>query len=92
MMLNVLYFRFVIELSQKTRRLLLIAEITYLSGVLGMEMVGAAYRSQYGVTLIYGLISSFEELLEMCGIVTMICALLDYLSVYIKGVQFTFNP
>ena len=73
-----------------SRRLFLIAGITYISGVLGMEMVGGAYVSQYGKTLTYGIIGSFEELLEMSGILVMIYALLDYLSVHIKGVQFIF--
>jgi len=41
MIFGLVYLRFLVDLPPKTRHLFLIAGLVYISGVLGMEMVGA---------------------------------------------------
>ena len=88
---GVFYLRFLIDLRPKTRNLFLIAGIVYVSGVLGMEMVGANYWYHYGSNLTYGIMATVEEILEMSGILVFIYALLDYLERYVQEMQITFG-
>ncbi len=90
MIFGLVYLRFLIDLPPKTRHLFLIAGIVYISGVLGMEMVGANLWYRYGSNLTYGIMATVEEILEMSGILIFIYALLDYLETYVKDMQITF--
>jgi len=90
MIFGVVYLRFLIDLPPKTRHLFMIAGIVYISGVLGMEMIGAKYWSRYGADLTYGIMATVEEILEMSGILVFIYALIDYLETYVKDIQITF--
>jgi hypothetical protein len=75
------YFQFFLDLPKNTRYLFLLAAIFYISGSLGMEMVGGFFRVSFGRLGIITLIAIvIEEFLEMLGIVTFIYALLTYLS------------
>lgn len=91
MIFAVVYHRFVIDLPPKTRHLFLVAGVIYISGVLGMEMVGANYWSLYGENLTYGIMATVEEILEMSGILVFIYALLDYLETYVQDMLITFS-
>ena len=72
--------------------LFIIAGCLYVSGALGMEMVGGNYRDMVGeVDLNYGLITSFEETLEMAGIILFIYGLLDYLRSLSNKIRFRFE-
>jgi len=90
MIFGIVYLRFLIDLPPKTRQLFLFGGIVYISGVLGMEMVGAKYWSSYGGNLTYGIIATVEEILEMSGILIFIYALLDYLETHVRNMQITF--
>ena len=90
MIFGAVYLKFLIDLPSKTRHIFLIAGIVYISGVLGMEMVGAQYWSRYGPDLTYGITATVEEVLEMSGILVFIYGLLDYLETYVQGMQITF--
>lgn len=74
------YWRFLLSLPSKTKRLFFIAGGIYLSGTLGMELIGGYYADLYGENnLTYALITHVEELLEMMGIVLFIYTLLSYM-------------
>ncbi len=75
------YFKFWLHLPHKTRYLFLISAVFYVSGALGMEMVGGLLRVDFGrrsLVTLTGIV--LEESLEMTGIVIFIYALLAYLS------------
>jgi hypothetical protein len=74
------YCKFFLNLPEKTRYLFMLAAIFYLSGTLGMEMVGGLLREYFGrlgIITIIGIV--IEEFLEMTGILTFIYSLLSYL-------------
>jgi len=73
------------------RRLLATAALVYVGGVLGMELVGSWYTSQYGWSLAYGFIASLEELLEMLGVVVLVYALLNYMETFLDSIRIDFD-
>jgi len=85
---GLLYVRFLNYLPRRSCRLFLGAGAVYLAGVIGMEMIGSAYVSNYGYDLTYGILASIEEILEMSGIALFIFALLDYLEKEVTVVSF----
>ncbi|MBW4561338.1 MAG: hypothetical protein KME32_09285 [Mojavia pulchra JT2-VF2] len=75
------YFNFLRHLPNKTQYLFLLAATVYISGTLGMEMVGGILREVFGrLGLITAIGIVIEEVLEMIGIVIFIYTLLAYLS------------
>lgn len=81
LLLFVLYARFLINLPKKTMILFLVAGITYITGALGFEMLGASWAYLHETdNLIYSLIVTCEEFLEILGIVFFIYALIQYIS------------
>ncbi len=83
-----LFGRFIITLPKKTRRLFLIAGTIYVAGAIGTEMVGGYYADYYTTeNMIYVLITTLEEVLEMVGVIVFIYALLSYIASYMNGVD-----
>ncbi len=75
------YLGFVWRLPLQVRWKVVVAGATYLSGVVGMELVGGAWADSRGKeNLGYGLITTTEELLEMLGLSLFIYALLVLLK------------
>ncbi len=86
------FLQFLTALPAKTRRLFLIAGTIYVSGALGMEMVGGYYTYFYAYKdITYTIITTIEESLEMLGIIIFIYALLNYIGSYLKGVSLRIN-
>lgn len=91
------FLRFLRALPAKTRRLILIAGSVYVSGALGMELVGGHYAYfnlpyfHFYKDITYAIITTIEETLEMLGIIIFIYALLDYIVFYLKGVSLRIN-
>lgn len=94
------YLKFLIDLPSRTQRLVLIAGTLYVAGTLGMEMIDGAYANQNGSriwgtqglrasleALVYTLMMTCEEALEMIGIVIFIYTLLSYLGDCIQEVR-----
>jgi hypothetical protein len=82
------FLPFLIHLPAKTRRLFFLAGTIFVTGALGMEMVGGYYSSSYGEeNMIYQIIVTIEEFLEMLGVIVFIYALLSYMSFNMKGVE-----
>jgi hypothetical protein len=94
------YLKFLQDLPTRTKRLFLTAGTLYVAGTLGMEMVDGAYADQYGwriwnrqdlkptwEALVYTLMMTCEEALEMVGVLIFIYALLSYLGSCIQEVR-----
>jgi hypothetical protein len=74
------YLPFLIHLDGRTRRLFVLAGMTYVGGALGMELPGGALAEGYGLDCsAYLAVMTVEEVLEMTGVVIFIYALLDYM-------------
>lgn len=84
--LGLLFLKFLFKLPSLTRFLFLLGGFVFVSGAVGLEMIGGKYWSAQGwaidgsdpVDLRYALIITLEELLEMLGIVIFIFALSRY--------------
>lgn len=79
------YYKFLRNLPKETARLFLISGSIYVLGGLGLEMVGAyIYYGNRGLedpkTLIYVIITTLEESLEMLGMALFLFALLSFLA------------
>jgi hypothetical protein len=82
--------RFLFRLPAATRNLFITAGIVFVSGAVGMEMIGGQYVFYNGKEeLQYALMITLEEVLEMAGVVIFIYALSSYLikNVSDKSIQ-----
>ena len=79
--LGFFFLRFWWKLPPKTRAWFFIAATLYLGGALGMELFDGNYAATYGkANLTYNLLSTFEEALEVSGIIVFIYGLLRYIA------------
>ena len=86
--LAVFYSSFLFKLPKTTRVNFIVAGIIYITGLIGIEMLGGHYHELHGrQNLTYSLISTLEESLEMLGLILFIRALLDYLSVHFSEIS-----
>jgi hypothetical protein len=86
LLLAIVYLKFVWELPKVTRARFIAAALLYVGGALGFDMLGAivAERSGYD-TVIYTVLYTIEEMLEMVAIVVFIHALLCHLATETGG-------
>ena len=85
--LAVFYSSFLFKLPKTTRINFIIAGIIYITGLIGIEMLGGHYNELHGrENLTYSIISTLEESLEMLGLILFIRALLDYLSAHFSEI------
>lgn len=89
LVLGVVYLRFVWRLPSRTRWLLITAGALYVSGALGMELIGGKYYELHNgqPDIIYALMTFVEETLEPVGIITLIYTLLDYFQSSLGGIR-----
>lgn len=88
-----LFGRFFLHLPRRTRLLFGIGLVTYLIGVLASDAVGDYLRSAFGVeSLLYIVILTLEEALEMIGVLILIYALLDYIRTFVGSVRIEVRP
>jgi len=86
------YWRFLLILPSKTRRVFGTAASLYLGGAVGMELLGGWYHEQYrGDMVSYRFLVMVEESLEMTGIVVFVYSLLDYMRANAYEVLFCFR-
>ncbi len=77
------FMGFVLRLPPKTRNLIAISGVLFVTGALGLEFVEGYLYKRYGLDHLYNRIMyCLEELLEMSGVTLFIYALLDYLASY----------
>ena len=74
-----LYARFLLELPRRTRWLFCFSGLIYVAGVTGVELLSGLMKYNYGSgDLRFALMTTFEECLEMLGLLAFIFALTDY--------------
>jgi hypothetical protein len=73
---------FLFRLPARTRTLFIASGALFVGAAVGLEMVEALYDTYSGTTkdLVYGILFTIEEALEMSAIILFIYALLTYLS------------
>lgn len=77
--LAVFFFKFWWNLPSKTRLYFLIAAILFLGGAVGFELIESKHAEIYGKeNLIYIILTTVEESLEMLGVIVFIKALFSY--------------
>ena len=90
--LALFFSNFLFKLPKTTRINFIIAGIIYLTGLLGIEMLGGYYHELHGnENLTYSLVSTLEESLEMLGLILFIRALLNYLSAHFSEITINFQ-
>ena len=79
--LAILFYRFYMHLPRQTQILFIIAGSMYLGGALLVEMIGGRFAFQHGMdNLTFGLLSTFEETMELLGMSIFIFALLKFIE------------
>lgn len=80
------YLKFVLSLPNKIKLGFIVSGTIFVSGAIGMELIGGSFFESYGPdNLIYMMIATFEEMLEMSGIIIFIYSLLEYIKTYIRS-------
>ena len=78
---GIAFLRFLRHLPRPARRLLLAGGTLFLSGAIGLELIGGSYSAAYGeLNMSYVLIATVEETLEMIGVAVLLYGLLTYIS------------
>lgn len=81
LLLFIFYYQFLFTLPKETRNKFITAGVVYLTGAIAFEMIGGYYIDlNPGKDLIYAVITSFEESLEMLGVIIFINSLLHYIE------------
>lgn len=61
------FFRFWLRLPERPRLWIAVGGAVFVTGGLGVEMIGGAYMAEYGETFTYFMIAGLEEFLEKTG-------------------------
>lgn len=89
--LGAYFLRFVLRLPRRTALAFVISAAIYLGGALGVELVEGWWREGQGhKNLVYHVLVSLEEGMEMAGIIAFIHALLNHISRRYGEVRFAF--
>lgn len=83
--------KFILSLPWKIKILFITAGAMYVTGALGMELIGGYIADTYGYNTVYGIASSIEEILEMLGIVVFIHGLLTYIQSQLTELHFSLS-
>jgi hypothetical protein len=81
--------KFVKTLPTKTRILLIASGGIFVTGAIGMEMIGGAYTEAFGYNadLTYVFLTTVEETLEMIAVLVLLYALLSYMSSHVPPLK-----
>lgn len=80
-LLSIIYLPFVLKLPKNIKLLFLASAAIYISGAIGIEILGGQQDESYGTyNFVYAFYYTIEELLEMVGIALFIYALLIYIE------------
>ncbi|MBC3540851.1 hypothetical protein ACFSC6_22190 [Rufibacter sediminis] len=82
MVVGLYFVKFILGLPKKTLYSFMGAGTLFISGAVGMEMVGGDFIANqgHGLSLVYKLCTSVEEVLEMTGIIFFIYSLLQHME------------
>ncbi|MEZ4702637.1 MAG: hypothetical protein R2834_20050 [Rhodothermales bacterium] len=86
--LTITYAPLIFRLESAIRNRLILSAILYVGGAVGMESIEAAYieGKPDGLYLIYDVLSTFEELLEIAGVILLIYTLLLFIQRHPGGI------
>jgi hypothetical protein len=91
-LLYLFFLKFLRSLDKTMRRLFETSALIYLSGAIGMEMVGGYYDEADGSNnLVYNILSTIEEGCEMGGLIMFIWCLLYYATVTYGEIRLDFR-
>jgi hypothetical protein len=77
---TIAYLKFFFSLESRWKKLFFFSAFIFVSGALGMEVIGNYYQAAAGQdNLTYAMLTNFEELLEFAGVVLLIYGLTTYL-------------
>ena len=80
-LVTLFFFRFLLRLDKKMRKMLILAAVLYVAGAIGLEIIGGIYLDWAGTDdLLYAMLTAVEETLEMVGVIIMVKALMSYLA------------
>lgn len=86
LLLGILYLRFFLRFKREIRFKFIVSAILFLSGAIGMELLGANEASKNGSdSMLYCIFFTIEESLEMFGVIYLIHTLLELLKPYNIG-------
>lgn len=86
------FIKFIINLPAKTKILFVISALIYLGGALGIELVSGYYAGIYGMKNFgFNVIATFEEIMEMVGIILFIRSLQAYIRDNYGSILFKFG-
>lgn len=92
LLLGVLYLKFIVALPKKICHLFVLSGGIYLSGAIGVELIGGAIASVTGQSnFLYSLVADCEEFLELTGIGLFTYTLLKYIQLNINSIQLRFK-
>ena len=91
-LLGIVYSRFLLRLPKRVLLLFILAAVVFLSGAIGMESISAMQHDQYGMdNIVYHMMYTVEELLEMSGSTIFCFALLTYIGITFKSFSLKFQ-
>ncbi|KAA3439593.1 hypothetical protein [Rufibacter hautae] len=89
---SIAYIKFLLSLPLKYSRNFFLAGLIFISGTLGMEMLGGWIVENYGREgITYSIVFTIEETLEITGIILLINTLLQYTQEHLQSLSFTFD-
>ncbi|MFC4872328.1 multidrug transporter [Negadavirga shengliensis] len=83
-----IYLPFFLRLPRKVFRLFVLSGAIFVTGAIGFEMLGGKVIEEQGFTVEYAIYYTFEELLEMVGVVIFIFTLLGYIASHSERIVF----
>jgi hypothetical protein len=90
--LGLFFLRLLLHLPATTRFRFLMAATLYIGGAIGAELIGSRHAELHGYeNWTYSMITTFEESLEMAGLILFIWALLKYCADNYKDVLLRFG-
>jgi hypothetical protein len=83
------YWGFLWDLPSRTRMLFFVSAGLFLSGAVGLEMVGAHFTALHGTsnTIEYKIAATIEETLEISAAILFLYAILRYMQDHLAGVR-----
>ncbi|MCP4748545.1 MAG: hypothetical protein GY874_20785 [Desulfobacteraceae bacterium] len=88
--LGIIFWKFLCHLPVRTKVWFIIAGAVYVGGAIGIEMISGYHADIYGEqNMLYAMIITCEEVMEMIGVTLFINALREYLSTLIHAAQIT---
>lgn len=87
-LLGLAYLKFLNRLPKQILKLFIVSGVLFLSGAIGLEALSGMYAETHGEeTLLYYLMYTIEELLEMSGSIVFFYALLVYITTHFEMFQ-----